>query len=166
MFIQPEYNFTFDDKHDFPVWFEDYYPRVAGMRNTFLNQILITYDRSYLLGMIEPQFVMLMTILESVFGSGNSEITYQVSRGIALVLSKSENEMKAIYAEMKKLYDVRSKYVHRGKEIDCRDLFLLRELIRRLMLKLIDLGYNQEDSNLQQLRDQITYSGAGLFNQK
>lgn len=162
-FKQPKYHLSDEDKVLFPQWYEKYSPQIFGDKNPVFQQILRTYEDSYLVGKLAPQYIMLFTVLEALFGTGNSEITYQVSRGLALLLSKTETEMKGIFTTVKRLYNSRSKYVHSGKDIEQEDLFTLRELTRQLVLKLIDLGYNLPGADFSKLRDQITYSGAGMF---
>ena len=121
------------------------------------------YDTSYLIGICELEYIMLFSILEMLLGSGNSEITYQISRGTALLLSNTSEEMHAIYKRMKKLYTARSKYVHSGPEISCDCLFELREYVRKVLVKVAELEYHTNDKKFDDLRDEILLGGYRLF---
>lgn len=106
---------------------------------------------------------MLFSILEMLLGSGHSEITYQISRGTALLLSTSVEEMLQIYKRMKKLYEARSKYVHSGKPIDHNHLFELREIVRKVLLKIAELGYHTKEKKFDELREKILLGGYHSF---
>ena len=58
-----------------------------------------------------------------LFGAPNGELTYRISRGTALFLSSDRDEMKTIHSQVKKLYNLRSKYVHEGKNVEWEKLF-------------------------------------------
>ena len=122
-----------------------------------------TYDKSYFIGVTELEYIMLFSTLEMIFGSGNSEITYQIARGTSLLLSATSDEMSEVYKQIKKLYHVRSKYVHNGTKIPMESLFQLREIVRRVLIKLVDLGYHVEGKSFDELRTKILLGGYHTF---
>lgn len=64
---------------------------------------------------------------------------------------------------MKKLYGVRSKYVHEGKKVSWEDLFELRHIVCAVLIKLIDLGYHSKDSTFDNLRTEVLLGGFKSF---
>ena len=67
---------------------------------------------------IKTKYITLMTCLESIFNQGRDQITHTVSRHLALITSKSEQEFQINYRRIKHLYKVRSMIVHGGKVKD------------------------------------------------
>ena len=64
---------------------------------------------------------------------------------------------------MKKLYTVRSKYVHNGADVPLQSLHQLREIVRRVLIKLVDLGYHAEGKSFDELRTKILLGGYHTF---
>lgn len=158
------YSLTSDEKEQFPAWFDAYFPNFSpSKQNKSYKSMLKAYHTSYLVGVVELEFIMLFSILEMIFGSGHSEITYQISRGTALLLSEKSAEMESVYKRMKKLYGVRSKYVHGGEKVDPDFLYELRDIVRKILIKLIDLNYHIEDASFDDLRNKILLSGYNAF---
>ena len=97
--IKPFYSLTEMEKAAFPKWYASVFPKLIQQnRNDSFSAMIRMYDTSYLIGICESEYIMLFSILEMLIGSGNSEITYQISRGTALLLSNSAEEMHDIYA--------------------------------------------------------------------
>lgn len=163
-YIPTKFGLTEDQFDHFPKWFDQYFPKLyRSEQNNSYRAMLRTYDSSYLLGVEELEYIMLFSILEMLFGTGNTEITYQISRGTALLLSSSSSEMKTIFQQMKKLYTARSKYVHNGTNISIENLFELREIVRRVLIKLVDLNYHTKEKSFDDLRTKIMLGGYYSF---
>ena len=161
------YSLTDSEKTGFPQWFAYFYPQTrTKICNDSFKSMLKMYDRSYLIGITESEYIMLFSILEMIFGSGHSEITYQISRGTALLLSQSSDEMNTIYKQMKKLYTVRSKYVHNGTKVPLERLYELREMVRKVLIRLVVIGYHAKDKSFDELRDEILLAGYHNFANK
>lgn len=162
--LPARYALTEKEKENIPSWINKYYPK---LRSTELNDsyksMLRAYKTAFLVGIVELEYIMLFSILEMTFGSGHSEITYQISRGTALLLSDSSAEMEGIYKRMKKLYGARSKYVHGGEKVHWDFLFELRDVVRKVLLKLIDLNYHTKGASFDDLRNKIMLSGFNAF---
>ena len=163
-FVPVKYSLTAEQVNSFPAWFDHYFPKLfASSRNDVYKAMLRTYDTSYLLGIGESEYIMLFSILEMIFGTGNTEITYQISRGTALLLSDTSDEMESIYKQMKKLYTARSKYVHNGTHIPIDCLYQLREIVRKILVKLVDLDYHTQEKSVDELRTKILLGGYHSF---
>lgn len=163
-FLPSKYSLTEDQSNYFPEWFDQYFPKLfTSDRNDVYKAMIRTYDSSYLLGIGESEYIMLFSILEMLFGTGNTEITYQISRGTALLLSNSADEMETVYKQMKKLYTARSKYVHSGAKIPIESLYQLREIVRRVLVTLVDLDYHTKAKSFDELRTKILLGGYHSF---
>lgn len=166
-FISPHYILTDEQKTFFPEWHESIFKELISLnRSDSYRAMVRMYDTSYLIGICESEYIMLFSILEMLFGSGKTEITYQISRGTALILSETPDEMHTIYRKMKKLYSVRSEYVHNGKPVPHERLFELRELVRKVMVKVAQLGYHTKEKTFEELREKILLGGYPSFTDK
>lgn len=162
--IKSYYTLTEEQKAAFPEWYASVFPKlIQNNRNDSYKAMIQTYDMSFLIGICESEYIMLFSILEMLIGTGNSEITYQISRGTALLISNSAEEMHIIYRRMKKLYNARSKYVHSGQRIPHECLFELREYVRKVLIKVADLGFHTQDKKFDNLRDDILIGGYHSF---
>lgn len=159
-FNKCKFSMTEKEKNAFPEWFEQYKPfSFATEANEQFKKALRTYKFSYYIGFPELEFVMLFTVFEMIFANSNGEIAYQIARGVSLLLSNTPDEMDANFHRVKKLYTARSRYVHAGISIQKEDLFELREFVRKIILKLIDMGYHQNGLTFEKLRSKILCSG-------
>ena len=162
--IKPNYSLTATQKDEFLRWYSSVFPMLfQENRNDSYKAMIRMYDTSYLIGICESEYIMLFSILEMLLGSGNSEITYQISRGTALLLSNTADEMQLIYRQMKKLYTARSKYVHSGKTVEHEHLFTLREIVRKVLLRIAELGYHSKEKTFDELREKILLGGYRSF---
>ncbi len=165
--IPSKYSITESQLLGFPEWFDRYIHEIKPSElNDVYKAMLRAYDTSYLIGIGESEFIMLFSILEMIFGSGKTEITYQISRGTALLLSSNSDEMNTIYKRMKKLYNVRSSYVHDGKPVPIERLLELREIVRRVLIMLIDLNYHKKEKSFDDFRTSILLGGYHSFADK
>lgn len=143
-----------------PQWYDRYFVALhTGERNLQYRNMLRAYDTSFLVGIPEMEYIMLFSILEMIFGSGHSEITYQISRGTALLLSSNSDDMENLYKRMKKLYGERSQYVHSGTKIKIECLYELRDIVRRVLIVLIDLEYHKQGASFKDLQREIMLGG-------
>jgi hypothetical protein len=59
----------------------------------------------------EIRYALLWIALEALFGS-NTELKYRISQRIAFFIAKDNSEAKALFSQLKKAYDFRSRIVH------------------------------------------------------
>ncbi len=157
-YVQPNYFLTNEEKLSFSSWYEKYHPQIFGESNSTFKHILRTYIDSFLIGKIGAEYIYLFTILESLFVSKNQKIKYQISHNTASFLSSSKSEQLQIAEKLTTLYRSRSEFVHNAKVIDQEDLFALREIIRQLLLILVDFGYARPNADFKSLKKVVDYS--------
>jgi len=157
-YVQPNYFLTNEEKLSFSSWYEKYHPQIFGESNSTFKHILRTYIDSFLIGKIGAEYIYLFTILESLFVSKNQKIKYQISHNTASFLSSSKSEQLQIAEKLTTLYRSRSEFVHNAKVIDQEDLFALREIIRQLLLILVDFGYARPNADFKSLKKVGDYS--------
>lgn len=126
----------------------------------FINEIKLPFDLPYLQNAFEGyeesyniiknglSFLILMIALEVLFSpEDGKELTYRISRNIAVLLGKNLEDSKGIYKEIKELYVKRSKIAHEGeyKSISQDDLFKLRDYVRKSIKKIYSLNKDRKD---------------------
>lgn len=80
--------------------------------NSEIDTIIGTYNINLSIPNVKIAFLNLVTCLESLLVSTNFELTYQISRGVAVLLSDNKEDGNKLFSKMKKLYEIRSKIVH------------------------------------------------------
>ena len=103
-------------------------------------------------------FIMLTIVLEMLFGS-TAELTYRISRGVGIFLSNNREEMRKIVISVKRLYNLRSKYVHEGKHIPWDELFELREIVRKTIVLMYEREMYSPKFNFKNFSEESTYDG-------
>ena len=97
-----------------------------------LQLALESYELSYYT--INPglSFISSMVAIESLLNPANSEVTYRVSRNLAVLLGKDLLSSVKLFEKMKKLYSTRSSIAHGAKSenIELEDLAAIREFAR------------------------------------
>jgi hypothetical protein len=86
-----------------------YFEKVKNAK--YLEIAIHSYIGHFIQNDLWIAYITLMIALESITKS-ESEISHQLSRYCAVINSNSKQEGEVIYANMKKLYDLRSKIVH------------------------------------------------------
>ena len=158
--ITTNFSMTESEKQNFPTWFEKY-SKILGTYefNEIFQKAYVSYNHSYYIADTELEFVMLSAVLEMIFVSGRSEISYQISRGVALILSNNPTEMNIQYKKMQKLYNERSRYVHECNTIKYEKLVELRDIVRKVLLKIIELEYHTKDKSFTDFKQKILCGG-------
>lgn len=153
------YEITDDARANFNAWLNEHRDLFrSGHHNEKFRQMKRLYLSSYLTDDANLSFVMLSVVLEMLFG-GNSELSYRISRGVGMFLSTDREEARNLFVRMKKLYLMRSKYVHEGKRVKDEQLFELREIVRRVIVLMFERGMHKPDFDFKKFSDELTYDG-------
>lgn len=155
-FMKPHYALTEEKKANFPEWYSSVFTKTfQPYCNENYRAMVHRYDISYLIGICEAEYVMLFTILETLFGTDLTKITSHIAKGTSALIGGSSKEKRSLRNQMYQLYDVRSRYVHDGKEVPQESLVELREIVRRVLVEICNRGYHTKDKNLNELRDML-----------
>lgn len=153
------YKITDDARSNFNAWLNEHRDLFrSGHHNEKFRQMKRLYLSSYLTDDANLSFVMLSVVLEMLFG-GNSELSYRISRGVGMFLSTGREEARNLFTRMKKLYLMRSKYVHEGQRVNDEQLFELREIVRRVIVLMFERGMHKPDFDFKKFSDELTYDG-------
>ncbi|MFH1716871.1 MAG: hypothetical protein ABIF19_05935 [Planctomycetota bacterium] len=90
-------------------------------------------------------FLSLMISMEALFGE-QSELTYRISRNVAVLLGKTKDESQEIFEWMKNLYKKRSKFVHGsidGDVISLKEFKMLRYYVRESIKFIYELDLSR-----------------------
>lgn len=117
-----------------------------GMRPMFSkNTLSLTMNHLYgalHLDRLEPRFLMLTVVLESLFTTSRDELSHRISERIALLLETQSADRKALYQKVRDIYKSRSIIAHGApmKEKDIQKLHALAPeleyLVQRIMKSL------------------------------
>lgn len=116
-------------------------------KKNFLELAFENYELSYQINNINLQFLTLMNGLEALFHPSNEgELTYRISRNVAVLLGENENKALDIQKEMKDLYRKRSKIVHTGKsDVSNEDLLKLRHYARESIKEIYKINKSKDE---------------------
>ncbi|MGN1303492.1 MAG: hypothetical protein ACI4YB_00515 [Oscillospiraceae bacterium] len=135
-----KYILTDLEKEEFASWYDSHIGLVIGEKSPELRKMKELYLDSYLVGKVNPSFIMLFVVLEMEYGVDRKDILSRIRKGISKFIGKNDKERKRIRNDIHNLYDIRSKYVHDGEDVDWDSLFLLRDYVRRVIVKLYETG--------------------------
>lgn len=145
-----KYSLSNAEKNNFASWYAKYYKLLCLPRTDwFCKTYYYSYCNSFKIGITEPAYIMLFTILESLFQYKKDDIsiTETITKGTATFLAKSKNDIPVIKKQIKSLYKIRGDYVHRGKEINSDKLKELQEVVRKVFIELLDRGLHKKEFN-------------------
>jgi len=110
-----------------------------------LELALENFNLSYSVENLNLQFLCLMNGIEVLFNPNQGELTYRISRNLAVLLGENEKEGEEIQKKIKKLYIKRSKIVHSGKtNIDNDDLIQLRYYTRESIKRFYKINKSKD----------------------
>jgi len=93
------------------------------------------------------EFLLLMISLEVLFNpSDHQELSYRISRSVAVLLGQNESDSQKIYSSIRNLYDKRSNLVHNGiSVITDTDITNLRHFVRESIKIIYKSGKDREN---------------------
>lgn len=125
----------------------------------YLRTSMSTYVSSFYEKNPVMSFLSLCISLESII-NGTSELTYKISRSLAILISDEKSRAETIYANLKLIYDLRSKIVH-GSEFKfvkvIEYLPYLRSVASRMMIEIV----LQNIKDIDDLNYKLTFAGFG-----
>lgn len=136
------------------------------IQDSTLETIIETYNMNMSISNVKISFINLTTCLEMLLITGKGELSYKLSRGVAVTISKNKQEGKDLFNKMKELYEIRSNFIHNGcwkvdkyyKKYKSEPFEDLKEIFILVFRKYINLGLSKD--NFIQL---INESGYGNF---
>lgn len=112
---------------------------------SFLRLAYENYNISYKTNNLNLKFLSLMNGIETLLVREKVELSYSLSRNVAILLGDDRNDSEEIFIRFKKLYGKRSDIVHSGSaKISMKDIRALRLYLRRLILKINEIIGNKD----------------------
>lgn len=152
------YEMTNEEQNEFFKWFESHREMCAVDQNEKFRKMKKMYLDSYLLDNADLSFAMLSVVLEMMVSS-TSELTYRISRSVGIFLSSNKTEMRDIFKRVKRLYGIRSKFVHEGQSVSWEKLFELREIVRKIIVLMYEKEMHKKEFDFKTFSDELTYKG-------
>lgn len=147
------------------VEFETFFSLYQGMEinKDVVQRMIDIWMTSRRIPSFMIKFILHVTILE-MFIDGNAELSYRLSRGVAVFLGKTKEESTLVFNNMKSLYNARSKFLHEGKEnIKDENEINAQNYARELIRKLINMSSGEKKKTLTKIRNDVTECGFGEF---
>jgi hypothetical protein len=109
----------------------------------YLGNALDFYNSVYDIDIPTVKYLLLISCLEAVFNSSESQISHTISRHLAILISQNKEEFNINYELMKKVYNKRSKIVHWNyHNIDINEVIRMHELCRKVIILVMKLNLN------------------------
>ncbi|WP_109300159.1 HEPN domain-containing protein [Aquimarina sp. AU474] len=116
----------------------------VNLDNNLCKIALENLELTYLTDSFETTFTCLMTALESLLNFDRYQISHTVSRHLALIISKNEDEFQVNYAKIKKIYNTRSYIVHGNRDKISKNsnvqLTELNSFVRKAIIYVLESG--------------------------
>lgn len=145
--------------------------RINGMLNsnkmtpyqTILIDTLQIYSRSGLAKLYSDKLVYLLVALETLLlRNGSESIQQNVGERLAFALAKAPAERKKIAKNFKDVYNLRSKFIHHGNDIEIEQLDILLEFMMNtwnfLRLAIINADIFRTKEDMIDALENIKYS--------
>lgn len=143
----------------------------AIIDNKILVSIIDIYNSNLYTNNERIIFINLVSCLEMLLISGNNELRYKISRGVAVLLSEDKESGRELFDKMKILYDIRSKLVHEGEydyekflnRFKVYPLEELKNIVNKSVRKFIEMNMDRSITK-KDLIKLINESGYGSLN--
>lgn len=114
--------------------------------NGQIQKMLTVFHESFRVENKYLSFILRIMILEMLI-EGNAELSYRISRTVAVLLGKNEEESSRIEKICKKMYSARSKYLHDGitNDITQEMQYNALDISRRIIANLAIINTNLPD---------------------
>jgi len=135
----PIFSLDIDDLPKLQEFVDDF---ETPFQKNFIQLAYEHYDLSFRLPNLTQSFLALIMSLESLFNIGQFEVTYQITRNAAMLLSNNREEFEDIWTQLKGFYKLRSLIVHSSKKVDIsysNHFIKLRDIVRMAILRVFNL---------------------------
>ena len=114
--------------------------------NGQVQKMLTVFHESFHVENEYLSFILRIMVLEMLI-DGNAELSYRISRNVAVLLGKDEEESIQIEKICKKMYSARSKYLHDGiaNDITQEMQYNALDISRRIIVNLALMNTNLSD---------------------
>lgn len=137
--------------------FNSFLEIISKPQTDHIKQMVRLFHEAYRSGNQEIAFIMRVTILEMLI-EGNAELSFRLSRSVAVLLGRNRAESLVIFGNCKNIYSARSTFLHDGKtdKITPKDKLLALDYSRRVIANLICI---QKD--FKEIRSELECCGFG-----
>jgi hypothetical protein len=115
-------------------------------KKPFLSLAFENFEKSYEISNQALSYLSSMISLEVLLNPGITEVTYRISRNLAVLLGRDVEESLKIFEDMQKLYKKRSSIVHSGKsDVTNEEMNLIRNYVRESIKKIYYIGKEKKE---------------------
>lgn len=104
-----------DECNEIKQFYDTYSAFKNNEKTADIKNMIKIYFQARRIEIREVRFILLITVIEMFLGV-SSEISNQISKGVATLMADNYEEHERISVKMKNIYNARSKYIHNGKK--------------------------------------------------
>ncbi len=135
------------------VWIREHWQRSIKLMNNShdFNTAIQAADFSLITNSSSLALITLWGALERLFSPAKQELRFRISASIASYLEPSGSKRLSLYKKILKLYDARSEAAHGTSKKHTDPLIETYELIRRVLIKMIEDGHVPNRDEIEKL---------------
>ncbi len=134
---------------------QELYQKLSEPQSDSVKRMLELFHEAYRTGNPDIAFILRITILEMLI-EGNAELSFRLSRSVAVLLGKNRDDSSEIYEKCKKMYSARSTFLHDGSSSKIKKEYglLALDYSRRVIANLLN-------RDLKEVRNTLEVCGFG-----
>lgn len=134
---------------------QELYQKLLEPQSDSVKRMLELFHEAYRTENPDIAFILRITVLEMLI-EGNAELSFRLSRSVAVLLGKDRDESSEIYEKSKKMYSARSTFLHDGSNSKIKKEYRLLALdySRRVIANLLN-------RDLKEVRNTLEVCGFG-----
>lgn len=129
---------------------QELYRKLLGPQSDSVKRMIELFHEAYRTENPDIAFILCITVLEMLI-EGNAELSFRLSRSVAVLLGKNKDESSEIYDNCKKMYSARSAFLHDGSASKIKKEYRLLALdySRRIIANLLNKDLKQVRNTLE-----------------
>ena len=145
--------FSLTETEHTALW--ELYQKLLEPQSDSVKRMLELFHEAYRTENPDIAFILRITVLEMLI-EGNAELSFRLSRSVAVLLGKSRDESLDIFDKCKKMYSARSTFLHDGsaRKIKKEHRLLVLDYSRRVISNLLN-------KDLKEVRETLEICGFG-----
>jgi len=137
------------------IGLQDLYQKLLEPQSDSVKRMLELFHEAYRTENPDIAYILRITILEMLI-NGNAELSFRLSRSVAVLLGTNRDESSEIFEKCKKMYSARSTFLHDGSasKIEKEHRYFALDYSRRVIANLLS-------RDLKEVRNTLEVCGFG-----
>lgn len=132
------------------ITLQELHQKLSEPQSDSVKRMMELFHEAYRTENPDIAFILRITVLEMLI-EGNAELSFRLSRSVAVLLGKSRDESSEIFEKCKKIYSARSTFLHDGSSSKIKKEYRLLALdySRRVIANLLNRELKEVRSTLE-----------------